>query len=258
MTELPAPVARQLELASDRVRRIVERLCDSGAARRLAALEALSLSEGTEPHEDFDELIDPVLALATSRAYPDAPALLSRLSDLLARIDDPPRSIAAGAGTAAQRRAFDRVMAQRRALLRTVHRAKDPRSARLAASLLAREPANDAAIEPLLVALIGGASADEDEAAPLLYALARVQASRGATLHRRVASALERDGALGRAACMALAEHAPPEPMRSRIAAALATARELLAKGPLADPRSYGRLLEVTTLDAAIARVTTD
>ena len=93
----------------------------------------------------------------------------------------------------------------------------------------------------MLVALLTGAP-DEDERSRLVYALARIDATAGRALHRRVAEALQgpADAPERFAALLAIAVHDPPEPLRTRCANAL---REAIVT-PRPDPTGFGRTLD--------------
>lgn len=249
-------LARRLALASAPVCGLVEALTSERAATRLAALDRVHgalLDEG-EVTADAPELLAYLVRLGTSPRYPEASAVLVRLTGLLAAIDAPPRSLAGAGGTEARRRAYDVVGAHLDALLRVVRSSSNPEASRIAACLCARFPAADAEVAPLLIALLSGAR-DANERGRLLYALTRVQASRGAALHGRVADALHAEGTTPQklAVMLALAEHDPPEPLRSRAVRVLREARD--ADPAFADPTAWGRRLPEATVDRLVARL---
>lgn len=277
MALLPAPL-----------RAAFERLGSSRATERLAGLDALFGAialRGPLAAESFDA-IPAIVTLACSPIYPGASAVLLRLGHLVAHIDDPPRSLAldrrSDAAPTGAHRMYDAVEAERSQLLSVVRRSSDPEAARIAACLCAHFPRADEALEPLLVALLGGAS-DSDARTRLLYALTRVQASRAVPFHRRIAEAMQAPAldADRLAIALALVEHAPPEPTRARaresLEAALdadaATASEPppAASGPDADapesseshafeasgsdPSAFGRTLTGARLRSALERL---
>lgn len=246
-----------LALLPPRARAAFDRLGSGSAAERLTGIGALfeALSPDGVADEDLASLIAPAVDLACSPRYPGAAALLFRLAALCASVDEPPRTLASTGAEASQRGRliFDAIESRRGALLGVVRRSSDPEAARIAARLCARFPSADAALEPLLVALLGGASNPEARA-PLLYALARVGASRDGPLHRRVAEALADDAppAEHLAVTLALIEHDPPEPARSRCVATLRDAT--VSSEHLADPTGFGRALTKNRLQSAIER----
>ena len=226
--------------ASPRVREAVELLVDPDARVRARGLDAVSdlLLRGGGI-DAAGEAIPYLGALATSRGYPEASALLVRLASALASADDPPRSNPS--------EAF-RVLVP--SLLRLARTATDPEAARVAACMVAHFPEADAEAEPVLIALLSGAR-DSVERSRVLYALTRVQATRGGAFHGRVADALHRE-ALDEevlSVALALAEHDPPEPLRGRLARTLANAED---RG-FSDPSGWGRALANAALARALA-----
>lgn len=236
-----------LDRASPLVQRTMAMLVDVDPRTRTRGLDAIRELFAT--HDAALEAIPLLLTLATSRGFPEGSALLVRISALLASIDDPPR---AGPTDASARALFDALRAHLPRVLHHARTSSDPEAARIAASIASRFAEADREVEPLLVALLSGAK-NADERARLLYALARIQAARRADFHARVASALHRAelDAESVAVALALAEHDPPEPLRSRLAATLRSAREQT----FADPRAWGRTLDRAALDRAIAKL---
>ncbi len=216
--------------ASPAIRTTLERLVSSKASERLEGLgEVGSLAEEVEA-------LPYLVALARHRDYPQASAVLVRLSATLARIDSPPRL-----GGAPAQPLVEALSKEGASLLRVARTSRDPESARAAARILGHLPAYDAELAPLFLALLGGA-ADATERAPLLYFLTRIQLARGDVLHPRIERArsapmhdpehvavllaLEDAGAVDDATSTNLAE----------LRATAATAR-------LPDPRVWGRSL---------------
>jgi hypothetical protein len=235
-------------------------LPDSASAPVAALLAALLSSDALARTRGLDgvaaavrghgeEALPYLLTLATARGYPGASALLARLFAMLAAIDDPPRSGA----SAQERAAYERYRDALPRMIRHASTARDPAAARLAALYCSRFPEADGELERLLVALLTGTT-DPEERARLLYALTRIQASRAAPFHARVADALHRAELDPEkiAVALALAEHDPPEPLRGRVVAALRSARTMTA---LSDPRSWGRTLDRSALDRCLERL---
>jgi hypothetical protein len=251
---LRAEQLRDLPKAPAPVARLVGQLVAPKAATRLAGLDGVqgALLDDGGVTEHGPALLPYLISLATAPRYPEAAALLVRLTGLMAALDEPPRSLAQGAGGAPERAIHDRLAERLPELLRVVRSSTSPEAARIAACLCARFPRADAELEPLLIALASGTS-DADERARLLYALARVQASRRATFHRRVAEALQAGGASpeGVAVSLALAAHDPPAPLRGRVVSALERARE--ARRAFADPTAWGRTLSPARIERALA-----
>jgi hypothetical protein len=240
----PAPIGR-----------LVAGLVAPKAATRLAALDAVGgalLTEG-EVGEHAQELLPHLISLATAPRYPEAAALLVRLTGLMAAIDAPPRSLAAGGGEP-ERRVHGLLAARLPDLLRAARSSTSPEASRIAACLCARFPDADAQVEPILIALLSG-SRDPDERARLLYSLTRVQASRGAELHRRVADALQGEELHTErlAVLLAITAHDPPEPLRARAVDALERARD--AGDGFADPTAWGRTLSARSIERALAEL---
>lgn len=234
---------------SPRVAATLEQLLADDARSRTRALdEVATLLQRDALDEAALEALPYLLALATSAGYREGSALLARLFALLASIDDPPRSGPADARASALVEAF-RACAPR--VLRHAHRASDPEAARIAACMCGRFPELDREVEPLLIALASGAR-DGEARARLLYALARIQAARGADFAPRIAAALHAPtpDAETVAVALALAEHDPPLPLRARLAHALRAAASAMP-----DPRSWGRTLDRGVLDRALARL---
>jgi hypothetical protein len=246
---------RRLALTPPKVRRTIALLVASDAPSRMAGLDSVlaRLLPNGALADDAVEALPFLLALATAPSHPASSALLLRLTHLLSAIDDPPRSLAGARGSEASRRAYDAIEVERARLAGLAQRSKDPQAARLAACLLARFPRADVEAEPLLIALLSG-TADPEQRAPLLYALTRVQASRGADFHGRIAAALQLD--LGDperlAVSLALAEHDPPQPLRARVVQALLAQRDSDAPP---DPRTWNRRASRAVFDAALARL---
>lgn len=255
---LGAGLERRLELAPPAVKKTVLLLVAADAPSRMAGLDSVlaRLLPNGVLADDAVEALPFLLALATAPAYPASSALLLRLTHLLSAIDDPPRSLAGARGTEKSRHAYDAIEAERARLVDLAQRSTDPQAARLAASLLARFPRADKEAEPLLIALLSG-TADPEQRAPLLYALTRVQASRKAQFHGRIASALQLEATEPErlAVSLALAEHDPPEPLRSRVVEALSAQ---LASDALPDPRTWGRRAPRAVFDAALTRLGVD
>ncbi len=248
---LPPSLLAQLPLASPAVQDALARVASDDAAERVTGLDALhaTIWRGDRLAEGADEATPFVLAVATAPRWSAATAVLLRLARVLAAVDDPPRSLAGAAGTLASRRFYDRVEVEAPRLVRLASTSRDPARARLAACVVARYPARDAEVEPILIALLSGAD-DEDERARLLYALTRVQVSQGRPLHRHLAEALAGpDDDPGRfAVLLALSSHAPVDPIRGRCASAL---REALGS-PRSDPRGFGRQLDPGAVQRAL------
>lgn len=247
MSPLPDRLAVRLELEGPPLRALVTQLCDHRPATALRALDAVlgHLVDDGGPAASAPAALPYLLALATSRSYRLAAALLARISHLYAAIDDPPRSLAGAAGTDEARRVFDLLAEHAPALVDVARSSADPQAARLAATLAARHPEQDGAVEPLLVALMTGAG-DADERASLLYALARIQLACGAPFHRRIAEAWRAEEPTPErfAIALALSVHDVPEPDHGR-------ARQVLRAPPPggADPRAFGRRLVASGLD---------
>lgn len=249
---------RRLALAPPAVRKTILLLVAADAPSRMAGLDSVlaRLLPNGVLAADAVEAIPFLVALATAPSYPASSALLLRLTHLLTAIDDPPRSLAGARGTEQSRRAYDAVEVERARLADLAQRSRDPQAARLAACLLARFPRADGEAEPLLIALLSG-TADPEQRAPLLYALTRVQASRAAPFHARIASALQLDldEPERLAVSLALAEHDPPEPLRARVVEVLRAQRDSDA---LPDPRTWNRRASRAVFDAALARLGAD
>lgn len=243
-------LSRASSEASPAVRALVEQLLAPDALTRTRGLDAIAavVRGGDAAVEGLPYL----LSLATSKGYREGSAILARLSAIVAAIDDPPRTGPSDAHAAAL---WDALRAHLPRLIRHAHRATDPEAARIAACMCSRFPQLDGEVEPLLVALASGARHVEDRAR-ILYALARIQADRGATFHPAVASALHRDAldAETVAVALAIAEHDPPEPLRGRIARTLRAAR---SGAVVPDPRSWGRSLDHGAIDRALATLET-
>lgn len=247
-------LARVTAEARPRVQALIDPLLAADPVARTRGLDAIAAL--ARDGDAFAEALPALLALATRRGYREGSALLARLYARLAAADDPPRS-----GPPPDRRAaaiWTGFRGSLPALLAHAHRTSDPEAARVAALTCARYREFDAQVEPLLVALASGAPAGDDRAR-ILYALARIQAERGARFHPSIAAALHRDGALDPetldpetlAVALALAEHDPPLPLKARVARTL---RSALGR-PLSDPRSWGRTLEPAALERALARL---
>jgi hypothetical protein len=238
LSELPDP-------PSAPVAALLASLLSSDALTRTRGLDAVAAVVRAHGAEALPYL----LTLSSAKGYPGASALLARLFALLAAIDDPPRA----GPEERDRAAYERYRDALPRMIRHASTARDPAAARLAALLCARFPSADGELERLLVALLTGTS-DPDERARLLYALTRIQASRGAPFHARVAGALHREelDAEKIAVSLALAEHDPPEPLRGRVAGALRAACTMTA---LSDPRAWGRALDRSALDRGLERL---
>lgn len=234
---------------SPAVRELLAALTSPDAVRRTRGLDGVAeivMTDGA-PSAHAAEALEHLLPLALRPDYPGGSALLARLFSLFARLDDPPRS---GGSRGPVYEAF---RARGGQLSRHARTTRDPAGARLSALLAARFPALDEETVGLLIALLTG-TADPDERGRLLYALARIEASRGGPFHARIAEVLERDGVDAEkvAVALALAEHDPPEPMRGRSIATLERAREMRG---LTDPRSWGRRLDPSAIERAVARL---
>jgi hypothetical protein len=220
-----------LDSAPPNVRSAVDELVASSAARRLEGLgEVRDLA--TSP-----EALPYLFALATDRRYPEASALLVRLSAALAAVDSPPR-----ARPSAEARAMVDAYAQHgAALMRVARTSRDPESARAAARILGHLPNHDDELTPLLLALLSGA-ADALERAPLLYFLARIQLGRGEALHPRIGRARSA-GAEDPERIAVLLAH---EDAGAADAATLDELATLRAAGTtrLLDPRIWGRAFQ--------------
>jgi hypothetical protein len=218
-----------LEDAPPNVRSTVGKLVASSAARRLEGLgEARDLA--TSP-----EALPFLFALATDRRYPQASALLVRLSAALAGVDSPPRS----RSSSEAEKVLQAYARHGAALMRVARTSRDPESARAAARILGHLPAYDEELAPLLLALLSGA-ADAVERAPLLYFLARIQLGRGDELHPRVRRARSAAGEDPERIAVLLALQdagAADEATTDEIAALRAAGTGLL------DPRIWGRAL---------------
>lgn len=226
---------------SPEVRALIESLLAERALDRARALDGIGpmlLSARAS------EAVACLVELATTPGVREASAILVRLFAALASADDPPR-----AGHPSH--LLDAFRAQAAALVRYARVASDPQGARIAACMASRFPELDVEVEPLLVALTSGAL-DRDEGSRLLYALARIQASRRAPFQRRIADALARASADAEtiAVALALAEHDPPEPLRSRLRATLRAAATLPSTP---DPRAWGRALSPTAIERGLA-----
>jgi len=228
---------------------MIEDLLSDDPLARMKGLDAVSsvVLRAGALGSTAGEAMPYLLALATSRGYPHASALLARSVAILERAQ------ASGSPEGgAVREAF---RARASALLRTAATSSDPEAARVAACLCSRLSGTGPQVEPVLIALLSGAT-DPAERGRLLHALARVQASRGVEFHGRVAEALHRSSVDAEkvAVALALAEHDPPEPLRARIVEALRAAldREELRAS---DPRSWGRALERGALEQALERL---
>lgn len=255
-------LADRLPLASAEIRALIERLLAPGAASRVAGLDAVlgRLLPDGEIAADAHELLPFVVPLATAPRYPESARLLVRLASFLGAIDDPPRRLAGAGGTMSARRAYDVLGAHLPALLRVAGASRDPEASRIAATLCARFPDADDRVTPALVALLSG-TADPDERARLLYALVRIQASRGEPFQGRIAEALRADTLTAEklAVSMAIGEHDPTEPLRGRVIQSLREALADVARhrdpttwGDRLSPRRLERLLK--KLDAPAAR----
>lgn len=233
---------------------LIAKLIDPEASTRVAGLDAVgaALLEGGEPSAQAEALLPALVALGTTKGYPQAGAVLLRLGHFLAAIDDPPRRLAGAGGSEARRRAYDFIGAGASRLARLAGTSRDPSVARLAACLAARFPDQDGALEPILIALTSGAR-DPEERARVYYALTRVQASGRRPLQGRLAEALAETelSAEKLAVVLALSSHDPPDPLRARVRRALDEARG--ARWP--DPRAFGRTLPASALDAALDRL---
>lgn len=237
---LEAPPA--LASASPAVRELVLSLVAVDPVTRTRGLDGIPAVLNAAPSALAPEALAYLLPLAMRRGYPASSALLARLFAIFASIDDPPRSGSGPVHDAFRHRSLQ--------LLRHARTARDPAAARLAAVLCARFPALDDEVAPLLVALLTG-TADPDERGRLLYALVRIEATRGGRFHARVAEVLHRNAldAEKVAVAMALAQHDPPEPLRGRLVEALRAACELRG---ISDPRSWGRALEPSTIERCL------
>lgn len=254
MPRRPPPELRELVLASAPTagaRALAELLVADDARSRTRGLDAIT--DVLLRHDDPEpSALDCALTLGTHGRYPESSALLVRLFRLLASIDDPPRSGRPDAPPASA--VWERVLAASPRLLRHARTASDPAASRAATLLASRFPDLDEETEPLLSALLSGAP-DEDERARLLYALARVQATRGARFHSSVADAAAGQGELGSrvAVALALAEHAPPLVLGRRLATVL---REAEARpSALSDPRAWGRHLPSLAITRALTQL---
>lgn len=240
-------LASALSSASPAVRSLLEALISDDARTRTRGLDDISAVLGpAAQHPHAIEALPHLFELATQRAYPGASAVLVRLFAIAARFDDPPRS----KPDETTRAVHALYRAQLPRLIRHVQTARDPAAARIAASIAARFPEADLELERLLVALLSGTD-DPDERGRLLYGLTRIQASRGARFHPRVAEAIHRSELDPEkvAVAMALAEHEPPEPLRGQLAEALEEARQSAGRS---DPRSWGRVLDREALDRCL------
>lgn len=260
---LDSTLRARLPRAPGRVAALVEGLIAAKAATRLAALDhvqAVLLAEGAAT-EEAPELLPYLIALGGAPRYPEAAALLVRITRLMAAIDEPPRSLSGGGGTASNRQAFSAIAARLPSLLRTARSSTSPEAARLAACVCARFPEVDEQLQPVLIALLSGAH-DADDRARLLYALTRVQASLGVTLHRRATSALAENVRQAEtiAVMIALSQHELPSALRTLVLEGLTerlrSMEALGARDGAADPTTWGRTLSADMLERAVARLT--
>ncbi|MFK7986125.1 MAG: hypothetical protein AB8I08_08840 [Sandaracinaceae bacterium] len=235
MSWLPDAWLKSLLAESEGLSSTVIGLADPAAAHRLAALDTVlaHLLSGDRVLPDAKCALPYVLTLATTRRYPQAAALLTRVSHVCAAAQSPPRSGAPPSEHAAA--ALDAV---REALPRLLDRARGggPAVSRIASTLVARFPERDAELTPALLAQLSGV-ADAEERAPLCYALSRIQLDARVPLHRRLAEALRRTPVDPEAVAVALAlldAGVPPHEARRLHAIVRAAPR-------MGDPRCYGR-----------------
>lgn len=210
-------------------------LADPAAAHRLAALDTVlaHLLSGDRVVPHAKRALPYVLTLATTRRYPQAAALLTRVSHVCAAAQFPPRT-----GMPPTTEAADALETVAEALPRLLDRARGggPAVSRIASTLVARFPERDAELLPALLAQLSGVS-DPEERAPLCYALARIQLDAGAPLHRRLAEVLRRSPVEPESVAVALAllDAGPPPHEIPRLQAIVSAAPRM------GDPRCYGR-----------------
>jgi hypothetical protein len=243
---LGVKLAERLLDAPAAVQELVVYLLSPSARERLRGLDLVSdrAFSGSAVTSTVPDALPFLFSLCAARGYPDASAVLLRIAAIAFAIDDPPRSasgaVIAHEPSASAWRALEEALP---AILRLARVSRDPEAARTAACIAARFPRADADVEPLLLALLSGAPTP-DERARLLYALARIQDARGATLHPRIERALCATPPTAEtvAVVLALGDRPPVVAARERI-----TASGTLSSA-IPDPRAFGKLLDPAAL----------
>ena len=241
------------EILATSARDVVDQLLSDEPAARLAGVDAVSPAlEGRDP-----EALPFVLHLATHPHFPARGALLLRLTQVVAAIDRPPRGLAGGGGTESERALYDRIAIAAPRFVRTAGTSRDPAVGVLAGCLAARFPNADSASAPILIALMSGAK-ERESRARVIYGLARVQLASGATLHPRIAAALDDSNPPGHfGALIAVADHhaASGQPLAGPIATRLQSALERACTAPHIDPRTFGRTFDETDIEECLVRL---